>query len=221
MFFLPAILSRYNVYLFLAISCLYIIVTSLLITYGYNKKTLSAGLGIISGIIVAVIIMFVSERLLYITGLSSDLFFLNASSTTNQLDIKSIIFSIIIIASLGAIMDVGISIASAIYELKQHNNNLSFLDLVKAGNNIGKDITGTMVNTLILAFIGSSFINMIMLLSYERNILVAINREDFILELFQPLIGSFGIIVTIPITVLISSFILCNNANIRIGDNNN
>jgi len=206
--FLPAILSRMNVYLWLAICCLFIVTTTLLIVYGPTKKTLCAGIGILIGLFIATIIMFFFQKNLHITGLGVDnMFFLNQTFQHAPLDIRAILFSLIILSCLGAVMDVGISIASAVAELKENNEDVTFLQLMKSGNNIGRDINGTMVNTLVLAFIGTSFINFISLLSFQFDLMTFLNGEGFILEMFQPLIGSFGILITLPITALVSAYI--------------
>jgi len=206
--FLPSVLSRMNVYVWLMITCLFIIASTLLIIYGPSKKSLSAGIGIVIGLIMTIILMFITERFLHITGFGNDdLFFINASLPEHPLDMIGVMFALIILGSLGAIMDVGISIASAVSELKEANPNASFIQLMKSGNNIGRDINGTMVNTLVLAFIGASFISMITLITFQNDMWVVINRENFIINLFQPLVGSFGILLTLPITAAVSAYV--------------
>ncbi|WP_423363798.1 YibE/F family protein [Mycoplasma sp. P36-A1] len=212
--FLPAVLSRMNVYLWCTLACLFIVIVTMIIVYGPSKKSLSAGIGIIAGLFVSALIMFATEGFLFLSGIGSeDMFFLSATLGEHQLDFKAITFSMIIIGSLGAVMDIGVSIAASIAELKETNPDMSTAQLIKSGNNIGKDINGTMVNTLILAYIGSSFINVITMLTYQTDIMVLINREEFILELFQPIVGSFGILATLPITSFVSATIM-NSTNL-------
>lgn len=210
--FLPAVLSRMNVYLWCAITCLFIIIVTLVIVYGPSKKSLAAGIGIVSGLLVSAILMFATEGFLSLSGIGSeDMFFLSATLKDHPLDFKAITYSMILIGSLGAVMDIGVSIAAPMFELKETNPDISTTQLIKFGNNVGRDINGTMVNTLVLAYIGSSFINVIAMLTYQNDILVLINREEFILELFQPVIGSFGILATLPITSFISAYLIKTN----------
>ena len=72
----------------------------------------------------------------------------------------------IIMGALGAVMDVSMSIASAIKEIKEARPDIGRKDLFKSGMNVGKDIMGTMANTLILAYTGGAMYVMLMMVSY-------------------------------------------------------
>ena len=87
--------------------------------------------------------------------------------------------------------------------------DISFWHLVQSGFNIGRDIMGTMANTLILAYIGSSLTTVLLYASYQASLEQLLNRELIIVELLQALSGSIGILCTIPISAFIASGLCC------------
>lgn len=109
------------------------------------------------------------------------------------------------LGALGAIMDIGITISSTLYELKKGNPNISEKELIKSGMNVGKDIMGTMSNTLILAYLGSAMIMLIIFASDGMSFIEIINQDIVSSEILKALIGGTGIVLTIPITVLINT----------------
>lgn len=184
------------------------IVTHLLIT-GVNKKSFSAMLGTIAGVTVAGAISYVAGNLAHLSGVTMD----NAENLiyvaeNSKFQIQGLMFAAILIASLGAVMDVGMSIASSIYEMKAVNPSLNKKQLFESGMNVGKDIIGTMSNTLILAFVGSSLSVIILIMASSMPYRQIMNLDMICIELIQGLSGSIGIVLTVPITALISVFLM-------------
>jgi len=186
------------------------IVTSVMID-GLNKKTISAIMGTILGVIIAGIISYISSDLAHLSGLTTneaeELIYV---AGIKNLKIKGLMFSAILIASLGAIMDVSMSIASSTFEIYRTNTSISFKNLLTSGLNIGKDVMGTMSNTLILAFIGSSLNIIILLMAYEMPYTQLMNLDLIVTEVVQSVSGSIGIILTVPITASISTYLALN-----------
>ncbi len=175
---------------------------------GFNKKTLVSVIGTLSGVILSAIIAFVFGKYANLSGITMEdaesMFYLAEYS---DLKIQGIMFASIIIAALGAVMDVAVSLTSAIFELYEVNNKLSITDLIKSGMNIGTDMIGTMCNTLILAFAGGSLNTLILLFSASMNKVQLFNLDILGTEVIQALSGSIGIILTVPITVFVASYI--------------
>lgn len=117
-------------------------------------------------------------------------------------DYRGILFSGMIIGALGAVMDVGMSIASAIEEIKLANPGLGTLALIRAGMNVGRDIMGTMANTLILAYTGGAIPLMLVFMAYQTPLIRIINLDLIATEVVRALTGSIGLIVAVPITSL-------------------
>ena len=95
-------------------------------------------------------------------------------------------------------MDVGMSIVSALYEVYLHNPTLNKREIFHSGIEIGKDMIGTMTNTLILAFAGSAFITLLVFISYQVQFNQLINSNYLCIEIAQGICGTFGIVLTIP-----------------------
>ena len=125
------------------------------------------------------------------------------------LSIKDILFAGILISSLGAIMDVGMSIVSALSELFHHQPNLTQKQIFDSGIEIGKDMIGTMTNTLILAFTGSAFVSLLVLFSYNVDI-KQLSSNYIAIEFAQGIAGTLGIVSTVPIASFISAWALTN-----------
>ncbi len=185
------------------ISILITIVTIGIIS-GISYKSLAAIVGTSSGVIIAGLLSFLVGSRVKLTGLSTGEAMILAQME-NQMDIRSLLFAGIILGSLGAIMDVGMSIASAIEEIHLANQELGFKELFSSGMNVGRDVMGTMTNTLILAYAGSSIPLMLIFMSHESNLIKIINLDIIATEIVRSLSGSIGLILTIPITALIAS----------------
>lgn len=209
--FIPAVLSGKNIYFWCILTCIYIIFSTLIIVYGINKKSISTVLGCIGGLLVSGILIIIMDRLLKLTGIVNEesiyLLFLNLE---NPINLKAILFASILIGAIGAIMDVAIDISSALNEISQKMKNPSFSELCKSGLTIGQDIMGTMTNTLILAYIGSSMSTVLLLAAYDHSLLSLFNKEMIVIEILQALIGSIGLLFTIPLTSIVSSVLHCN-----------
>lgn len=206
--FIPAILNGYNIYFWSILTCVFIICMSLLIIYGANKKSLAAGIGCMVGILIAGLLTIIMDEILKLTGLvSEESLYVIRVNPDHPIDLKAIIFAAILIGAIGAIMDVSMSIAASLAELKEKLEYTPFSLLVKSGISIGKDILGTMANTLILAYIGSSLSVVLLLVSYNSSLLELMNKEMIVVEILQSLVGSLGILVTIPLTTLVCAYL--------------
>jgi uncharacterized membrane protein len=104
-------------------------------------------------------------------------------------------------------MDVAMSIASSLEEIQNNKAGMTKIQIIQSGLTIGKDIMGTMTNTLILAYIGSSLITVLIYAVSNYPILQLLNKEEIIVEILQSLIGSLGMLFTIPFTTVISAYL--------------
>lgn len=204
MVYIPAVLSGRNVYSWSVITCIFIIVMTMLILNGITQKSLAAGLGCASGTIVTGVITIIMDHIIQLTGLVDEnsyyLLFLNQD---NPIDLKGVVFGAIIIGAIGAIMDISMDITASLHVIASEVESPTFTILVKSGLTIGRDILGTMCNTLILAYIGSSLSLVLLLAAYNNSLLHLFNREMIVVEILQALVGSIGILFTIPLTSII------------------
>ncbi|RPF47977.1 putative membrane protein [Hydrogenoanaerobacterium saccharovorans] len=211
--FIPSILSGKNAYISSIVICLFTIIMTLLIVNGANAKGLAAGIGCLGGVLVSGALTLIMDYFLRLTGLvDEESVFLLYMETPKPIDLKAIIFAAIIIGAMGAIMDVAMSIASSLAEVREIMEVPTFGALMKSGIQIGRDIMGTMANTLVLAYIGSSLSMVLLLIAYNKSLLGLLNKEMIVVEILQTLVGSMGILFTIPLTSAISAFVYTRHA---------
>ena len=207
---IPLVL-KYNINIIIATlltSSLIATVTQVVVS-GCNEKTFGAILGTIGGVIIAGILAFIAIFTMHLTGLDSEESIMLKATFLAHIDFKDVLFAGIVLGALGAVMDVSISISSAQCEVKKVCPSMNFKDLFKSGINVGRDVMGTMSNTLILAYLGSS-LPLVLLLSAQTNIslLHVINLNLIITEFARAITGSIGLICAIPLTALITAFLL-------------
>lgn len=205
---LPLMLNGVNPILAGIIMAILSISVTLLLVSGINKKTLAAILGTTIGVVIAGITAYVFGNLTSLSGITME----NAESLMyiaedSGLKIKGLMFTGIVVASLGAVMDVAISISSSIFEIYSVDNSIKFNQLFKRAMNIGKDIIGTMTNTLILAFAGGSLSVLILIYSSDMPYNKLINLDILGIEIIQGISGSIGIVLAVPITAIIASYL--------------
>ena len=199
----PAIASGRNIYLWTVLVCLFIVVMTLSIITGFTRKSAAAALGCLGGVCVAGLLTVFMNSAMKISGLvDEDTFMLASQDPSRNLDLLGIIFAAIVIGALGATMDVSMSISSSLEELLIKVPDMSFIELLRSGLRIGRDIMGTMANTLILAYVGSSLSLILLMLSYQNTTASLFNLEFIATEVLQALAGSIGILFTIPLTAI-------------------
>lgn len=143
-----------------------------------------------------------------ITGYNvSDIEALNYVGQNTKIKIGELLFAGIIISALGAVMDVGMSIASTIQEIYETDKTLSMKRLFVSGINVGRDMMGTMTNTLIFAYVGGAMTTLVINYAYDLSYRQLANSYVIGIEIMQGLSGSLGVVLTVPITALIASFL--------------
>jgi len=203
--FVPAVMTGQNVYLWTTLLGIFITVMTTLLVNGWSWLTLSSSLGCLAGISISAIVLVISEYFLKLTG--------NIDEHSVYLfdmgvDLHGILYAAIIIGAIGAIMDVAVNISASLHELACKVEKPTFSSLLKSGFTIGRDILGTMTNTLILAYVGSSLCSLLLILySNATSPLLLFNRELIISELLQILVGSLALLLTIPASAVISAFL--------------
>lgn len=206
---LPAILRGANPIPISIMISIGVTVITIFLIGGINSKTISTIIGTISGVVIAGLISYYVGTKIKISGLHAE----EANMLMNipqgvDFNFKNLLFSGIILGALGAIMDVGMSVASSIDEIHKANNSLSQKQLFKSGMNVGKDIMGTMTNTLILAYAGSSIPVLLLFMAHETSMVKIMNLDIIATEIVRSLSGSIGLVLTIPITAGVASFLI-------------
>lgn len=198
----PLILAGISPIFSAILICLISTAITMYLVGGFNRKSTSATLGCFLSIIIASILSILTAKFAYLTGFTGE-YSMFLYSMHPEFNFVSITISTMILATLGAVMDVAMSIASTINEIYTVDNTKTIKELFICGMNVGRDIIGTMANTLILVYLGSSL--PLLLLASNIDMQKFINLNQVVTEVSSALIGSSAIVICVPITALIAS----------------
>ncbi len=213
MVLIPRLLKGDNPIIVTIICSLLIAFFSLIVQHGVTKKSISSLVGTIGGIIISGIVTIIMSNSLHVIINTEDTVQLLRLSENIRYNFQQLLFAGIVIGALGANIDMSMSVASAMNEIKVSNRRISNKEFIRAGMNVGKDVIGTMTNTLVLAYVGSTLTTLMIFFGYSVSFTSIINLHDISIEILRSLAGSIGIILCVPLTVITRVYI--ENSNIR------
>lgn len=202
---LPLSLKGFNPLAVSTIVCIASTMATMLFSAGFSRKALSAIVGTAGGVALAGTAAQVVIQAAPLIGLSSEEAQILRSTMMAQPPAfySGLLAAGMLIGALGVIMDVGISIASSVWEVSRADRALSCHDLYKSGMNIGRDIMGTMTTTLVLAYTGGAL--PLMLLAAQMPSTKLLNLDLVATEITAALAGSLGLVCTIPLTAFVAA----------------
>ena len=207
---IPLFLLGYNPIIVGMVTTLILICVIIGLVYGLDKRSLAAILGSISGALVTcfMALFFVSKFKIHgaVMSFSESLLY----SGYESLNLTKIFIASIFIASSGAVMDVAVDITSAVSEVVEKKPEITKLEAVKSGINVGRSIMGTMMTTLLLAYSGGYIGLLMVFMAQGTPIINILNLKYVSSEILHTLIGSFGLITVAPFTTIASGLLLAN-----------
>lgn len=199
------------------LTCGIILFTSAVCFYligGISKKTIAAALGSFSGVLIAALLGAIAAKLGGVTTFQMDegeaLLLLKS---TSLIKLRGLFISGILIAAMGAVMDIAMSISSALYEVHEADPHMGAKELFKSGINIGRDAMGTMANTLVLAYVGSALNMCILIYSYGVGLRQLLCTDFVAIEVIRAVVGSVGIICSVPCVAAIAAILYTKKNN--------
>ena len=206
--YLPLVYRGWSPFWTAVLVCAVTTMVSMWLIGGPTRKTLAAAAGTVAGVVMAGLFSALFSFSTGITGWNvSDIESLMTLWSTAGIQVGGLLFSGLLISSLGAMMDVGISIASAMTEIQAQTPGISRRDLFQAGMRVGRDMMGTNSNTLILAFAGGSISMLVLDYAYDLPWLQIINSNNIGISIMQGLSGSFGVVLSVPATVALATLL--------------
>lgn len=182
---------------------------------GWNRKAAVTAIGSLGGVIVAYFISLIFSDWSHLSGLSTEddrLFF----SQNPNLNPRGLLFAGIIVAAMGVVEDVAVSIASGVEEVSKVNRHLTFKELFRAGMVVGKDHMSALANTLIFAYVGGSLSTLLLYTQYGGSWLKFLNFDAVTDEVIRSMAGTIGLVFTVPITALLAAwFAFKGNARVK------
>lgn len=197
--------------------CVITTIVTMYLIGGVSVKSAASVIGTTAGVVTAGIAA-------SLFGLSADIDGYNVSNIetlvyvgqNTKIQIGGLLFAGILIVSLGAVMDVAMSVSSAICEIDAKTGNLTWTELFKSGLHVGRDMMGTMSNTLILAFVGGSLSTLVIDYAYNLPLIQLINSYNIGIEIMQGIAGSLGVILTVPFVALVTAVLLAERRKVKI-----
>lgn len=177
------------------------------LTTGWNRKAVVTSVGTMGGALVAYLISLVFVDWTRLSGLASedDRMFFDKNPTLNP---RGLLFAGIIIAAVGVLEDVAVSIASAASEVRRHKPNATFRELFFSGMVVGKDHMGALANTLVFAYVGASLSSLLLYHQFGGSWLKFVNFDSVVDEVVRSLAGTIGLVFTVPITALLAAWVM-------------
>lgn len=201
----PLLFKGYNPIIVTVLVAALVTTVILTIIGGLSVKTAAAIIGTTGGVFAAGVLAMLFGTAAHLTGFSNEeVRMLIYIPQKIEFDIRGILFSGMIIGALGAVMDVGMSIASAVSEIKKANPSIQAVKLINGGMNVGRDIMGTMANTLILAYTGGAIPLILVFIAYNTPFIKIANLDLIATEIVRALVGSIGLIIAIPVTAVVA-----------------
>lgn len=171
---------------------------------GISKKTILNVISAVLGGVSAGVLYEVFSNILSISGCNMDeAETLELVAQTTGLRLEGVLFAAVTVASLGAVMDVAVSLGASLFEISNLDPNIERKELFHSGMNIGKDMIGTMTNTLILAFAGGTLSTLLVFAAYGVQFHQLISSNMLALEVAKGLAGSAAVVMTVPISAMV------------------
>ena len=188
----------------------------MLLLNGFSEKTFTAITATMAGVILAAVFYYIFSGILHLSGFNleeaEELIIVQGAT---GLKVGQTLFTGILIASLGAVMDMTMSVASALFEMKEIHPEMYMTEVFRSGISIGQDMIGTMCETLILAFAGSSITALLVMIAYGAQFNQILSSDYVAIELIHSLTGSMAVILSVPITAGLSAFFTCNRQHCK------
>lgn len=185
-----------------------ILFLAIFLTHGFNRESVVAFSGTVLAVILTGILAYAGVYLAHLSGFASEeAVYLNLN-TGGALDFTGLLLGGIMIGVLGVLDDIAITQAAIVSELYHSAPHLSKREVYKKALRVGREHVGALVNTLALAYTGAALPLLLLFSTSESSFSSIINREIFATEIVRAVVGSIGLIMTVPITTLLAIYIL-------------
>jgi uncharacterized membrane protein len=213
-FIIPQISAGSNPFVITLVGVLIIAFTSLYLAHGFSKKTTLALISTLITLGISIVLAKLSVDLTQLTGMGSEEALFLQLGPLSKLNLQGLLLGGIIIGTLGVLDDITTSQTAAIDEISKANPELKFNELYKRGVNVGHEHIASLVNTLFLAYAGSSLpLFLLFTQSQEQPFWLILNNEQFVEEIVRTVVGSIALILAVPISTILASYYFSNRIN--------
>jgi len=185
-----------------------ILFLAIFLTHGFNRESTVAFIGTVLAVILTGILAYAGVTLASLSGFASDEAVYLNFNTRGALDFAGLLLGAMIIGVLGVLDDIAITQAAVVSELYSSGANLSKKEIYRKALRVGKEHVGALVNTLALAYTGAALPLLLLFSTSEASVASILNQEVFATEIIRTVVGSIGLILTVPITTLLAVYML-------------
>jgi len=206
-FLIPAVLEGDSPVAVAVVASAAIVIVNLYLSHGNNLHTTTAVVGTLASLALIGVLATVFVGATHLTGLGTEeATFLQAASA--RINLEGLLLAGIIIGSLGVLDDVTVTQASAVWQLHQADPSMAPADLYRSALHIGRDHIASTVNTLVLAYAGASLPLLILLVQANRRVSDVLTGEVVASEIVRTLVGSVGLVASVPITTALAAAVI-------------
>jgi len=203
-FMIPAILDGKPPVLIAVVGAAAIAYAGLYAAHGFNRMTTVALLGTLAALALTALLAWFAVGAAELTGLADDASFI--ITLVGTIDLSGLVLAGVVLGSVGAVDDVTITQASAVWEIRRARPDMSRRDLMRSGLRVGRDHVASMVNTLLLAYAGAAMPLLIFFVLSSQSIGTVLNTEIVATEVLRTLIGSIGLVASVPLTTWLAAW---------------
>ena len=204
---IPAALSGYSAMwsAFLAVAVLTAVIV--FVVAGLTRKGMSAFAGSMLGVVASLALAEFFTRVMHVNGATMPFAQQLLYSGCPGIDLGDVFVGSVILASSGAVMDLGMDIAAGVDEVARHSPGLGMRDLFASGCRIGRAVVGTMTTTLLLAYSGGYLTLLMVFAATGTAPADFVNSTLVSAEVVKTLVGSFGLVLVAPFTAFVAAFV--------------
>lgn len=205
---LPLLISGYSPIIVSSVVGGIILFCAIFFTHGFNKQSLVAFSGTFIGVVLTAVMAIIAVAGTDLTGFASEEAVYLNFTTDGIINFKGLLLGGIMIGVLGVLDDIAVTQVAVVAELKRIAKNLSPLEIFKRSIVVGREHVSALVNTLVLAYAGVSLPLLLWFSTSDASFTMIINEELFATEIVRTIVGSIGLILTVPITTLLAVYLL-------------
>lgn len=205
---LPGILNGWNPLVASFLVASIILFFAIFFTHGWNRESAVAFGGTMLSVFLTSILAVIAVKSTHLSGFSTDESTYLYFNTQGTLDFTGLLLGAIIIGVLGVLDDIAVTQAAVVTELYNSNSGIKPLAVYRRAMRVGREHVGALVNTLVLAYTGTALPLLLLFKTKEYSFTTAINLEIFTTEIIRTIIGSIGLIITVPIVTLLAVYFL-------------
>lgn len=208
LFIVPQMLQGHDPLMISILGCFMILLITTFLAHGFSKQTGIAVVSTCIALLATVLFSYLAVQLAHLAGLGTEDSYLLELNPTQSINPKGLLLGGILIGTLGALNDITTTQVASIFALFKSNSNMSTIELAEHGLFIGREHIVSLVNTLVLAYAGSSLPIFIFFILNPSHLplWVIINNESISEEIVRTISGSMGLIIAVPITTLLASW---------------